>query len=70
MATIKEIVNKKYHELYNMGCDENYIEAYCEGVKDGVNDILDTIEKFAESTWGNSLTLISLKKKIKELKKE
>ena len=35
----------------------------------GAKAILDEIEKFAAATWGDSLTLISLKKKIKELKK-
>lgn len=62
MATIKEMADNEYPTYYDVWMHNAYIE--------GANAVLDEIEKFAVSTWGNSLTFISLKKKIKELKGE
>lgn len=69
MKSIKEKAKEVFPEhcnFYTNSCNERKRI----GFEAGANYVLDEIEKFAASTWGNSLTFISLKKKIKELKGE
>jgi len=75
--TVKEMAEETYQSpcpLCFLGDDIAFGKAE-EAIKEkrkaymvGANAVLDEIEKFAAATWGGSLTLISLKKKIKELK--
>ena len=43
--TIDDIIEAKDSELYAMGCGQTYVNAYCDGIRFGANDVLDILLK-------------------------